>query len=112
MSDNVITPSRLHSMHAKPAPTTLCAEHPPSRVSVIMPSMPIEERCAERAKLADAVARAVSDVYGRSREYKAARDRNENTVEITLVLQTARDVEPSAVDVYDDHVEKHGCSSL
>jgi hypothetical protein len=62
-----------------------------------------------RVRLADVLARAVSDVYARSREYKAARDRNANTIEITLVLQTARDVERAAVNAFDDHVEKHGC---
>ena len=68
-----------------------------------------EERCAERARLAEELAHAVSDVYARSREYKAARDRNENTLEITSMLQTLRDVERSAVHAYDDHIKKHGC---
>ena len=74
-----------------------------------MPTIPAEERCAERVRLADVLARAVSDVYARSREYKAARDRNENKIEIILVLQTARAVERAAVNAFDDNVEKHGC---
>ncbi len=71
--------------------------------------MPADGICRERARLAEELAHAVSDVYSRSREYKAAKDRNENTLEITLVLQTSRDVERSAVHAYDDHIKKHGC---
>jgi hypothetical protein len=71
--------------------------------------MPSEQRCAERSRLADALARAVSDVYARSREYKAAKDRHENTLGLTLVLQTARDVERDAVHAYDEHINEHGC---
>jgi hypothetical protein len=74
-----------------------------------MPSMPAEERCTERARLAEALARAVSDVYARSREYNDARERKENVVQITLVLQAARDVERAAVRAYDEHIKKHGC---
>jgi len=39
-----------------------------------MPSesvVPLKERCAERARLADVLAQAVADVYARSREYHA-----------------------------------------
>jgi len=42
-------------------------------------------------------------------KYQRAKNRKESTVEITLVLQTARDVERAAVHACDDHVEKHGC---
>jgi len=74
-----------------------------------MPSIPLKERCAERARLADVLAQAVADVYARNREYQRAKNRKESTVEITLVLQTARDVERAALHACDDHVEKHGC---
>jgi len=57
----------------------------------------------------DSLARTVSDVYARSREYNDARGRNENIVQITLVLQAARNVERAAVHAYDDHIKKHGC---
>jgi hypothetical protein len=70
---------------------------------------PAKERCAERARLADALARAVSAVYAHCREYKAARGRKENTLEFSLALQNVLDVERTIVHAYDDHVKKHGC---
>ena len=75
-----------------------------------MPSMPAEEKCAERAKLADAVARAVADLYARSRDYSAARDRKENPEQFSIALTAARNAERIAVHDYDDHIKKHGCS--
>ena len=78
--------------------------------------MPAEARCVERARLADILAQAVADLYAINREYQRAKNRNEDTVRITLVLQTvtsmlqtSRDVERSAVHAYDDHIKKHGC---
>ena len=73
-----------------------------------MPSIPAAEKCVERAKLADAVTRAVSDVYVRSCEYHNAVNRKESIVEFTMALQTARDVEHAVVRAYDDHIKKHG----
>jgi hypothetical protein len=57
------------------------------------------------------VAQAVSNLYARNREYKAAKDRKESTTEITLALQAARDLERAVVRAYDDHTKKHGCKS-
>ena len=74
-----------------------------------MPSMPAEEKCAERARLADVLAQAVADLYARNREYQRAKNRNEDTVRITLVLQAARDVERAALRAYDEHAKKHRC---
>ncbi len=71
--------------------------------------MPAEARCAERARLGDAVAQAVSNLYARSREYQDARDRKENPEQISIALAAARDVERAAVRDYDEHVQKHGC---
>jgi hypothetical protein len=48
-------------------------------------------------------------VYARSREYQRAKNRKENTAQITLVLQAARDIKRAAVHAYDDHIKKHGC---
>ena len=73
--------------------------------------MPAEERCAERAKLAKAVARAISDAHARSREYQHAKNQQEDTGDITMVLEAARAVERVAVDAYKGHVRKHGCKS-
>ncbi len=82
---------------------------PRSRVSAIMPSMPIGERCAERAKFAHAVAQAVLSLNARSREYQDARDRKENPEQISIALTAARDAERAAVHDYDEHIKKHGC---
>jgi hypothetical protein len=54
--------------------------------------MPAKERCAERAKLAKAVTLAISDAHARSREYQHAKNRQESTEEITMVLEAARAV--------------------
>jgi len=48
-----------------------------------------EEKCAERARLADILAQAVADLYARNREYQRAKNRNEDTVGVTLLLQTS-----------------------
>ena len=71
--------------------------------------MPAEARCVERARLADILAQAVADLYAINREYQRAKNRNEDTVRITMVLQTVRDVEQAAVHEYDEHIKKHGC---
>jgi hypothetical protein len=76
-----------------------------------MPSMPAEERCAERAKLADALARAVSDVYAKGREFQRAKDRKENTLELYAALQAAREYERALVRSYDQHLKNHGCKA-
>src|SRR5260370_2940124 len=80
---------------------------PRSRVSAIMPSMPIGERCAERAKFAHAVAQAVLSLNARIREYQDARDRKENPEQISIALTAPRDAEPASVHVYNNHFNKH-----
>ena len=74
-----------------------------------MPSMPADEICAERARLAEELAHAVSDIYARSREYQDARDRKENPEQISIALSAARTVERAAVQAYDDPHQEHGC---
>jgi len=73
--------------------------------------VPTKESCAQRARLANALAQAVSDVYARDREYQGAKDRKENTFEFSLALENTRAVERAAVHAYDDHIKKHGCKS-
>ncbi len=74
-----------------------------------MLSIPAEERCDERAKLGDAVAQAVSNLYARTREYQDARDRKENPEQFSIALAAARNAERTAVHAYDEHIKKHGC---
>jgi len=69
------------------------------------------EKCAERAKLAHAVAQAVLSLNACLREYHDARDRQENPEQISVALTAAREVERTAVHDYDDHIKKHGCTS-
>ena len=70
-----------------------------------------KESCARRARFAEALAQAVSDVYARDREYQGAKCRKENTFEFSLALENARAAERVAVDAYDAHIRKHGCRS-
>jgi len=77
----------------------------------IIPPVPSKESCAQRARLANALAQAVSDVYARDREYQGAKERKENTFEFSLALENARAAEGVAVDAYDNHIKKHGCRS-
>jgi hypothetical protein len=69
------------------------------------------ERCAERANLGAAVAQAVSNMYFREREYRAAKERKESTTELTLALQAARDAERAATHDYAEHIKKHDCKA-
>ena len=69
------------------------------------------QKCAERAKLAHAVAQAVLSLNACLREYHDARDRQENPEQISVALTAAREVERTAVHDYDDHIKKHGCTS-
>ena len=67
------------------------------------------EKCAERAKLGHAVAWAVCDLYARSREYQAVRDRKESPEQISIALTAAREAARVTVHAYAHHIKKHGC---
>ena len=69
------------------------------------------EKCAERAKLAHAVAQAVLNLNACSREYQDARDRKENPEQISIALTSAREAERAAIHAYDEHIKVHGCKS-
>ena len=85
-----------------------CTQQQPGR---IIPSVPAKESCGRRARFAEALAQAVSNVYARDREYQGAKERKENTFEFSLALENARAAERAAVHAYDEHIKKHGCKS-
>lgn len=80
-----------------------------SCASIHVSLMLVQEKCAERARLAGAVARAVKDMCARSREYRDAVDRKEIPKQIGANLTTAHDLERDAVYAYDDHIKNHSC---
>ena len=70
-----------------------------------------KESCARRARFAEALAQAVSNMFARDREYQGAKERKENTFEFSLALENARAAERAAVDAYDGHIRQHRCRS-
>jgi len=68
-----------------------------------------EQPCADRAMLSLKLSKAVSSLYARKAEYRAAKKKKDDTVNFSIALQLAIDEERTAENAYRQHIEQHGC---